>query len=256
MSLLEGRGRESYVSPMRCARPRTARISGETNAMNRPSRILAALSLALLTACGDDGDTLDPADLPPVRAVNATRETLDVLFDGTLLKSGVAVGEVVPAPSGATSGPHVVRFRRPGIDSADVTITVAAGVVASAIARSTIEGTLFAFELSDTGSAPVDGRSKLKVVHLAESAPALDVWRTQPDFQQPTRVMFPFPLGAQSNYIESEPGAWEVWATAEGETTPALASTGSFTILGGQVWTVFLLDEAGTEFTAVPLQDR
>lgn len=221
------------------------------------TRLLAVLSLALLAACSDDdGDAVQPAELPALRAVNATRETLDVLFDGELLRSGVAVGEVVPAPEGVAAGPHLVRFRRPGVDSADVTITVAAGVVASAIVRSSIEGTLFAFELSDTGSAPVAGRSKLQVVHLAESAPALDVWRTQPDFQEPSRVMFPFPLGAQSNYIESEPGNWDVWATAEGSTEPILAATGSFTILGGQVWTVFLLDEPGAGFKAVPLQDR
>ena len=119
-----------------------------------------------------------------------------------------------------------------------------------------IEGALFAFELSDTGSAPVAGRSKLQVVHLAESAPPLDVWRTQPDFSEPVRVMFPFPLGAQSSYIESEPGPWSVWATAEGTTTPVLATTGSLNILGGQVWTVLLLDEPGGGFTAVPLQDR
>ena len=221
------------------------------------TRLLALFSLAVLAACSDDdGGTVQPADLPALRAVNATSEALDVLFDGDLLASGVAAGEVVPAPEGAPSGPHVVRFRRPGVDSADVTITVAAGVVASAIARTTIEGSLFAFELSDTGSAPVAGRSKLKVVHLAESAPALDVWRMQPDFPEPTRVMFPFPLGAQSNYIESEPGAWEVWATAEGSTSPVLATSGSFSILGGQVWTVFLLDEPGAGFKAVPLQDR
>jgi hypothetical protein len=221
------------------------------------SRLLLLLSLAALAACSDDdGDAVQPAELPALRAVNATSEVLDVLFDGELLRSGVAMGEVVPAPEGVPSGPHVVRFRRPGVDSADVTITVAAGVVASAVVRTTIEGTLFAFELSDTGSAPVAGRSKLKVVHLAESAPALDVWRTQPDFQEPSRVMFPFPLGAQSSYLESEPGNWDVWATAEASTEPILAATGSFTILGGQVWTVFLLDEPGAGFEAVPLQDR
>jgi len=35
-----------------------------------------------------------------------------------------------------------------------------------------------------------------------------------------------------------------------------LASTGGFQILGGEVWTVFLLDEPGAGFKAVPLQDR
>ena len=221
------------------------------------TRLLTLLTVALLLACSDDdGDAVQPADLRALRAVNATSDALDVLFDGELLKAGVAVGEVVPAPEGVPSGPHLVRFRRPGVDSADVTITVAAGVVASAIARTTIEGTLFAFELSDTGSAPVAGRSKLQVVHLAESAPPLDVWRTQPDFAEPVRVMFPFPLGAQSSYIESAPGPWSVWATAEGTTTPELATTGSFDILGGQVWTVLLLDEPGGGFSAVPLQDR
>jgi hypothetical protein len=221
------------------------------------ARLLGVLALAVLAACSDDdGDALQPTDLRALRAVNATSVALDVLIDGDLIRSGVEVGEVVPAPEGLPSGPHVVTFRRPGIDSSDVTITVAPGVVASAIVRTSIEGTLFAFELSDTGSAPVAGRSKLQVVHLAETAPTLDVWRTQPDFSDPVRVMFPFPLGAQSAYLESEPGAWEVWATAEGTTTPVLATTGSFSILDGQVWTVFLLDEPGGGFSAVALQDQ
>lgn len=221
------------------------------------SPLVGILALAALVACSDNEDTTPtPVEVRGIQAVNATLDTLDVLFDGTLLKSGVVVGEIVPVPSDAASGSHQVRFRRPGLDSADVNVTIAAGVVSAAIARTSIEGTLFAFELSDTGSAPVAGKSKVTVVHLAEQAPALDVWRLQPDFPDSIRVMFPFPLGAQSNYIESTPGAWRVFATAEGTAGPALATTGEFAVSGGQVYAVLLLDEPGGGFTAVPMRER
>ena len=217
-------------------------------------RLVVGLALAL-AAC-DDGGTPMPIAVQGVRAVNATSGALDVLFDGALLQSGVAVGQVVEVPSDAASGTHVLRFRRPGIDSADVDVDIAAGVVTSAVARTTIEGSLFAFELSDTGAASVPGRSKLTVVHLAEHAPALDIWRTQPDFPDPVRVMFPFPLGAQSGYIESTPGSWTVFATAEGTTGPALVETGDVAIGSGELYAVLLLDEPGGGFRMVPLRER
>ena len=206
-------------------------------------RLLTALAACALLACSDDGN--DPApgtEVRGVRAVNATLDTLDVLFDGVPLRTGVVVGEVVPTPSNAATGAHVVTFRRPGRDSADVDVTIAPGVVTSAVVRTSVEGTLFAFELSDTGSAPVTGRSKVTVVHLAQLAPSLDVWRIQPDFADSIRVMFPFPLGAQSNYIESTPGGWTVFATAEGTAGPKLATTGPFDVNGGEVYAVLLLD--------------
>jgi hypothetical protein len=214
------------------------------------------LALAACVACSGDDNTPAPVELRGIQAVNATLDTLDVLFDGTLLKSGVVVGEVVPAPTDAASGSHVVRFRRPGLDSAEVSVTIAAGVVTAAIARTTIEGSLFAFELSDTGSAPVAGRSKVSVVHLAEQAPPLDVWRIQPDFADSIRVMFPFPLGAQSGYIESTPGAWTVFATLEGTAGPKLATTGTFDVAGGEVYAVLLLDDPAGGFTAVPIREH
>ena len=61
-------------------------------------RLLTALAACALLACSDDGN--DPApgtEVRGVRAVNATLDTLDVLFDGVPLRTGVVVGEVVPS---------------------------------------------------------------------------------------------------------------------------------------------------------------
>ncbi len=104
---------------------------------------------------------------------------------------------------------------------------------------------LGAVALSDTGAAPVAGRGKLRVVHLAAGAPAVDVWRTQPDFPTAVRVMFPFAYRAESAYVQSTPGTWTVFVTAAGQAAPVRAASGPIAVAGGEVRTVVLLDAPG-----------
>ncbi len=72
----------------------------------------------------------------------------------------------------------------------------------------------------------MDGKSKLRVVHLAGTAPQVDIWRTQPDYQTPIRVMFPFPYGAESSYLQSDPGTWTVFVTSTTDWNTRLAESG------------------------------
>ena len=81
-------------------------------------------------------------------------------------------------------------------------------------------GAVVAGVVGDTGAVPAAGMTKLSVINLAASAPALDVWRTQPDYTTPIRIMFPFPYGAQSEFVQSTAGAGEVIVTTASPPTP------------------------------------
>jgi hypothetical protein len=98
--------------------------------------------------------------------------------------------------------------------------------------------------LVDTGNVVPRGRSKLRIINVGRFGG--EVWRTQPDFQSPTPLtLTPIVYGAQSPYLESAGGEWEVWlASADGQTKRT--TTGVFTIGSGNRRTALLLDSAGT----------
>jgi hypothetical protein len=88
------------------------------------------------------------------------------------------------------------------------------------------------------------GKSKLRVVHLAANAGAVEIWRTQPDFATPTHILTPFPYQGASPYLQSDPGNWEVFVTPAGATTH-IATTDAVAVPAGERRTVVLLDSAG-----------
>jgi hypothetical protein len=103
---------------------------------------------------------------------------------------------------------------------------------------------LVASVLVDSGSIVPAGKSKLRVSHLAGGAPAIEFWRTQPDFQTPVHIMTPFAYQATSPYLQSDPGTWEVFVTAPGGGAK-LATTGAISVPAGERRTVVLLDSLG-----------
>ena len=103
---------------------------------------------------------------------------------------------------------------------------------------------LAATVLADTGELVPVGKSKLRVAHLSPNAGSIEIWRTQPDFQTPVHIMTPFDYLATSPYLQSDPGAWEVFVTRPGTTTK-LATTGLVQVPSGEKRTVVLLDSAG-----------
>jgi uncharacterized protein DUF4397 len=213
---------------------------------------LALLLLPFAAACRAD-DMLYPQTGVPdgataIRVVNAAARPVDLLIDGQVVLSAIGARSIAPRVA-FTPGPHLVRLRNAGGANgagagSSVAVTAVAGQTATFAALPAADS-VTAAALPDTGAAPVAGKSKLRVIHLAASAPAIDVWRTQPDFQTPIRVMFPFAYKAQSSYIQSTPGVWVVWVTPADATAPTLASSGSVTVGAGEVRTLVILDAAG-----------
>ena len=112
--------------------------------------------------------------------------------------------------------------------------------------------------LSDTNAAVPVGRSKLRVVHFAENAGPIDIWRTQPDFGQYITFQFPIVAREVTPYVESDPGDWRVLVSTEtrdSNAIPVLADTlletNPITVPAGQSRTVLILDRRGGGFTAV-----
>lgn len=218
--------------------------------------LTAALLCVGGVAC--ENDAAAPADSPDtaLRVINAAAGPVDVVVDGETVLSELAPA-AVSARIAISAAPHAVMLRAAGASasSANLAVSASAGRTTTVYAHSS-QGALAAAALSDTGAAPVAGKSKVRVVHLAANAPALDVWRTQPDYTTPIRVMFPFAYLAESNYMQSDPGAWQVSVTREGETGPVLATSGPITVAGGEVRTVVLLDTPGGGVKVEPLDDR
>jgi hypothetical protein len=195
-----------------------------------------------LAACGSDA--LRPADVSTrVRVLNAFSgvPALDVFIDGSLVLSDVPFAQVSNAVRIA-AGAHTVSFQPVGA-LADVigktfTLSEYGDYTLAAIDSSTVINPIV---LTDTGAAPVAGKSKMRVVHFAAHAPPIDVWRTQPDYPDFVRVMFPFAYRAASSYLQSDPGVWTVRVTREG-TSEELYSSGPISIGAGEVRTLVLLD--------------
>ncbi len=114
--------------------------------------------------------------------------------------------------------------------------------------------------LTDTGATVAAGKSKLRVVHFAASAPAVLFYRTQPDYPSLVSVMFPFHYREASPYLESTPGDWSVTMATEHYTiggapllTDTLYATGSIAVPAGTARTVVFMDAPGGGYQTVVL---
>jgi hypothetical protein len=110
--------------------------------------------------------------------------------------------------------------------------------------------------LADTGAAPVPGKSKLRVLHSAALAPAIDIWRSQPDYDTLIRVMFPFGYRESSPYLLSDPGAWTV-AVSHANVIDTLYRTSPIVVGSGKLVAVIVLDSSATGgFTTMVVADN
>jgi Domain of unknown function (DUF4397) len=204
-------------------------------------RILPFAAVALIASACNDSPTVVQTPDSSVRVINAGGVPLNILIDGVAVEQAVGVASVSTAIS-VRSGSHVIGLRASGV-ATDISVQTTTGQTLTTVAVPSGSG-LVASVLVDSGSIVPAGKSKLRVSHLAGGAPAIEFWRTQPDFQTPVHIMTPFAYQATSPYLQSDPGTWEVFVTAPGGGAK-LATTGAISVPAGERRTVVLLDSLG-----------
>ena len=216
------------------------------SAVRRPGRgraLIAALVPLLMAACiTGEATTEAPGSATTLLLVNGSPGDVSVWADATpvVTELGASLSQRFEIPADA----QVIRLESGNGAVTNISTNVAANGRITLGLFGGPSGSVSAVVVPDTGSLPVAGRSKVRVVNLAPSATSVDIWRTQPDFQSATRVMFPFPYLASSSFLQSDPGSWTVWVTSTTSTT-VLATTGPFTVGGGELRTVALVDSSG-----------
>jgi type 1 fimbria pilin len=184
--------------------------------------------------------------------VNAFTTPVDVLIDGTVAISSLAAGAIDTAA--AVSGAHTLVLRPTGSGaSAAQAIATTTGALSTIVAVRASSGGVSGVVLDDTNSVVPTGATKVRVLHLAPNAGTLQVYRTQPDFQQPVSWQFPFtyqsnPTSLSAPFYQSTVGSWEVriWQTPADASGWATAPVKVIIPLGsGQKKTVLILDKPG-----------
>ena len=216
---------------------------------------------ALLTAAACSDDPSGPATtgntdgrlqvVPGVAAV----ASVDVVVDGQTRLTSVAYG-VPSSPIALSLGQHQVKVVPAGTapSQGGTTVTLRAGDTTRVVVTGTPTA-LTPVALGDTGATPVPGKGKLRVIHLAANAPAIDVYRTQPDFSTFVKFMDPFPFEAKTPFVESTPGNWVIRVTPKGG-AQVLAESAPIRVDALWIRTVLLLDAPNGGVKITPLGDQ
>jgi hypothetical protein len=219
--------------------------------MLRRASVVSVLILCSVAACDSNpGAILGLGGQPALRIINAFTAPVDVLVDGQVAVSGLAAGAIDTI--GPSLGAHTITLRASGKSSSQAITTAAGALNTVAVVRSA-SGSVGSAVLDDTNSVVPTGATKLRVIHLANNAGTLQVYRTQPDFATPVSWQFPFnyqpdPTSLSAPFYQSTVGTWEVriwqtptdasgWSTAPVKVIIPLAS--------GEKRTILMLDKVG-----------
>ena len=209
---------------------------------------LVVPTILLAIACSDT--TTPAAAIPAVTGfVNASSDVVFVEVDGQTALSAVPPSSVAAFDETTlTPGPHeiVVRPLQAPTHPAQFTLTVDGQSRRSFFAFQVPGTSISAAVLEDTGAIVPAGRSKVRVINLAPNSD-IDIWRTQPDFQQAIRFQFPFPFNPEPGpYLQSDAGVWHVWITPISNANARIHETGPIAIPSGEKRTIVVVDSAGT----------
>jgi hypothetical protein len=210
---------------------------------------LGLAASAFLAGCSDDDDSgVGPATEAGVRVVHASPDapSVDVLVDDAQVLSSVPYlgsSSYLEVPAGnrnvkvnaAGTTTTVIDVDLPLTTGTDYTV-IAGGLVAD-IAPIVVE---------DDRSAPASGNVKVRAVHGAPSAPAVDIYVTAPgaDLGTATPALTNVPFSAASDYVTVPAGDYQVRVTPAGTKIVAIDS-GTLALAAGQVRTVIAVDSPG-----------
>ena len=216
--------------------------------------LLASLLAVLLTiGCGSDTGTSCCSTGPiALRVINGYTAPVDVLIDGRLAMAALATGAI--GTISATSGAHTLELRATGaVVTQSQSLATSAGAISTVAVLRSASGTLTSAILDDTNSVVPAGATKVRVLHFAPNAGTLQVFRTQPDYQQPISWQFPFtyqaaPTSLSAPFYQSTVGSWEVriWkAPADSSGWSSATVRVIVPLAGGQKKTILILDALG-----------
>jgi hypothetical protein len=220
---------------------------------------LLVAATALTAACSDDDNTA-PDGEARVRVLHASPDASDV---DVLVDDAEVLGDVPYLTASdyleVAAGDHNLKVNAAGtpttvidadvslMDGTDYTV-IASGLVAA------IEPIV----LEDDNSEPAAGTARVRAIHGAPSAPAVDVYVTAPDVdleaELPTLGNVEF--GDVADYIEAPVGDYQVRVTPAGTKTVVIDS-GTLTLESGQVRTAIAVDspDGGPPFGLLVLED-
>ena len=215
---------------------------------------------ALTAACSDDDDNTGPDGEASVRVVHASPDApnVDVLVDDAEVLDDVpylTASDYLGVPSGDRNLKVNAAGTTTTVIDADVTLTDGADytVIASGLVAA-IEPMV----LEDDNSAPAAGNVKVRAIHGAPSAPAVDIYVTAPDADLATEIpaLGDVEFGDVADYVEAPAGDYQVRVTLAGTKTVVIDS-GALTLSSGQVRTAIAVDApgGGAPFDLLLLQD-
>ena len=204
---------------------------------------------ALTVACSDDTSTTGPAaGEARVRVVHASPDapSVDVLVDNAQVLAGVpylAASDYLAVPAGNRN------FKVNAAGTATTVIDANVGLTADAdytVIASGLVASIAPVVLQDDNSAPAAGNVKVRAIHGAPSAPAVDIYVTAPgeDLATATPTIANVAFGDVADYIEAPAGSYQVRVTPVGDKTVVIDS-GTLALASGQVRTAIAVDAAG-----------
>ncbi len=208
---------------------------------------LLLAATALTAACSDDDNT-GPEGQARVRVVHASPDApnVDVLLDDAKVLSDVPY-LASSAYLETSAGDHNLKVNAAGTATTaiDADVTLADGTYYTVIA-SDLVAQITPIVLRDDNTAPAAGNARVRAIHGAPSAPAVDVYVTAPgaDLETATPVLTNVAFGDVADYLEVPAGEYQVRVTPAGTKTVAIDS-GALTLESGQVRTAIAVDAAG-----------
>jgi len=171
---------------------------------------------------------------------------VDVLVDGAEVLSDVpfrAASDYLDVAAGTRNLKVNAAGTGTSVIDADVTLVDRTGytVIASGLVAE-----IAPIVLEDDASAPAAGTVRIRAIHGAPSAPAVDIYVTAPgaDLASATPVLTDVAFGDAADYMDAPAGEYQVRVTPAGTRTVVIDS-GALTLTSGQVRTAIAVDAPG-----------
>jgi hypothetical protein len=215
--------------------------------MKRTLVLFLLAAAALSAACSDDGNTA-PEGQGRLRIVHVSPDApnLDVVLDGDTVASDIAYLGSSDYLELSAAG-HVMQISETNTSTTliDQDVTVADGVDYTVIVGNTLND-IEALVLTDNNGTPPAGTIRVRAVHGAKAAGAVDIYVTEPgaDLTLTGPVASNVAFEQALPYVETNAGTYQVRVTPSG-TKDVIIDSGALTLENGQVRTVIAVEAAG-----------